>query len=500
VSNPGRLPAIALISLALLQIAVQSASLTKGIDYVVPGLIIDDSYYYLQTAWNTIHLGFPTFDGRHATNGVQLLWFLVVLLAALLAPSRTALVLATAAVCFLLNAACYLTIWKLGELAERPKLSLTMACLWALLSLGTGIYSSGMENSLHAFLLWLVAWQATALLVQVDMGQRPQLLGLTIALTLSTWTRIDTGLLSAVLYSYCLFRAFRSRSLRPAVPRDLAYVTTSTLVALSGLAVQLFAFRAMGGSWLPISLLVKSSWAEWDFDTVKTWVRLATCAILPAAGLALVERYQDKSTGHVALHAVWLCWLVGILLQLVPLAALKAHRFYFWYLSPLFVFSILAVSLIVSSMDNLVTRPGPAKVLRMTGATGWVLIVVVSFAGFVARLDYRNPLYETRYQASLWMQEHLPPDAICASWNAGQIGFFSERSVINLHGLVNNPDFNEEVLQGEVPLMDYLQDNDVEYIIDYDLDERGFGGLPLVKEFPIETGADKSIQISRLSR
>ena len=46
----------------------------------------DDTYYYLQTAWNARHLGFVTFDGINATNGVQFLWFSI--LYGLIVPRR----------------------------------------------------------------------------------------------------------------------------------------------------------------------------------------------------------------------------------------------------------------------------------------------------------------------------------------------------------------------------------------------------------------------------
>ena len=37
----------------------------------------DDAFYYLQSSYNLTRLGFPTFDGVHATNGFHPLNFLL---------------------------------------------------------------------------------------------------------------------------------------------------------------------------------------------------------------------------------------------------------------------------------------------------------------------------------------------------------------------------------------------------------------------------------------
>ncbi len=55
-----------------------------------PFLTNDDTYYYLQTAWNARHLGFVTFDGINPTNGVQFLWFSILYGLTFLADDKSA--------------------------------------------------------------------------------------------------------------------------------------------------------------------------------------------------------------------------------------------------------------------------------------------------------------------------------------------------------------------------------------------------------------------------
>ena len=134
-SIPFRQAAFIIAILAAVQFLIQVSLLMKGIEYVAVSLIVDDTYYYLQTAWNAKWLGFVTFDGLHATNGVQLLWFVIIFLLALLAKTKAALLFTTLAVSFLFNGLCYLIILKIGAALKQPVLALFMASFWALQSL-----------------------------------------------------------------------------------------------------------------------------------------------------------------------------------------------------------------------------------------------------------------------------------------------------------------------------------------------------------------------------
>jgi hypothetical protein len=90
-----RQAAFVVLFLGVVQFILQVSLLAKGVEYIAASLTIDDTYYYLQTAWNTKQLGFVTFDGLHSTNGVQMLWFVIILLLATLAKSKAILLFTT---------------------------------------------------------------------------------------------------------------------------------------------------------------------------------------------------------------------------------------------------------------------------------------------------------------------------------------------------------------------------------------------------------------------
>ncbi len=64
-------------------------------------------------------------------------------------------------------------------------------------------------------------------------------------------------------------------------------------------------------------------------------------------------------------------------------------------------------------------------------------VVVVSIVGIWWLTEPPNNLATTRYEVAKWIDANLEEDAIVGSFNSGQLGFFSNRSVVNLDGLIN---------------------------------------------------------------
>jgi hypothetical protein len=74
--------------------------------------------------------------------------------------------------------------------------------------------------------------------------------------------------------------------------------------------------------------------------------------------------------------------------------------------------------------------------------------------------------------AAIFLKNNTPVNKVYGSWNAGIIGFFSDRSVINLDGLVND---NAIPYIKNNNLWDYIISNNIDFIVDY---EEMFTNLP----------------------
>jgi len=506
--------------LAAVQFIIQVSLLTKGVGYAAVSLLVDDTYYYLQSAWNAKMLGFVTFDGLHATNGVQLLWFVIIFLLAMLAKTKAILLFTTLAVSFLLNGLCYLFILKIGAVLKQPILALFMASFWALQSLPFRIYSMGMENSLHALVFWCVAWQSVEFLIRAQNKDKPNFLGLTVVLILNAWTRLDSALLSAILFTFCVgMLAYPYRhNWKLLFQTHGKAIAGSSFLAGFGLIAQLAAFRFMGDSFLPVSALIKTSAGGRgsDLEPVNKLIdvfQLGMPAILQGrfppvvlvllgiSGILLVILARLVIRVHTdeirAFLNLWSCFLVGEIIYYlyVSLSGVKYMPYFIWYRSPSFIFWIITGSLIA-----LFTFVHARLINNSINIHKWVpvgfsfVIFAVALYMFVRSVNFTSELYAARYDAALWIAENSPADTVFASWNAGQLGFFSNRTVINLDGLINNMDYYERVLQGPLPLVDYLFENNVDYIVDYNIYD-SIPDFPVVRTFPIDDGSGRSIQI-----
>ncbi|HSJ89659.1 MAG TPA: hypothetical protein VK909_20770, partial [Anaerolineales bacterium] len=451
-------------------------------------------------------------------------WFVIVFLLAILAKSKTVLLFATLAVSFLLNGLSYLIILKIGIVLKQPILALFMASLWALQSLPFRIYSMGMENSLHALVFWCVIWQSTVFLIRVHKRDKPNFWSLTFVLILNAWTRLDSALLSAILYSFCigtLVYAYRN-NLWSFWQKYTGTIVGTSLLAGSWLIIQLFAFRLMGDSFLPVSALIKTSSAGRGSD-VESINKLAEVFILgmPSIlqgrfstlilvlvgvfGILLVilarVAIRDHSDETRALLNLWFCLLVGEIIYhvYVALSGIAYEPYFIWYRSPSFIFWIITGSLI-ALFAFIHTRlvKHSIHIVKWAPVAISVVIFAVAIYMFARSINFSSKLYAARYNAALWIAENSAPDTVFAAWNAGQLGFFSNRTFINLDGLINNVDYYERVLQGTTPLKDYLTENNVDFIVDY----ATYGSIPefpVVHTFPLNDGSGRSIHIWRVT-
>jgi hypothetical protein len=107
---------------------------------------------------------------------------------------------------------------------------------------------------------------------------------------------------------------------------------------------------------------------------------------------------------------------------------------------------------------------GTARLLLYCG-----LLVILAFAySDDARDTWQRGLHpgaQVRLEAAAYLRSNTDPADRVAAFNAGVVGYFSERVVINLDGVVN-PDAYEALREHR--LLDYLRAMDVTYVADRD--------------------------------
>ncbi len=455
-------------ALALLLLVWGWVTISKGAEYLTTRHTVDDVFYYLNTAWNHVRLGYPTFDGIHPTNGFHPLWYLITLGQAQVAPSREWLLQASIYFSILLGVFSLGFIYSIAKRLKNDVFGLVAGAIWAAYVMATTMVTIGMENALTAFAFWwclaaLVGWWKASKRGMIDALK----LGLPVLILL--WSRIDTlpfaiGLLLAAVLVLPGEERVKSRSI----------LTAAFVFVVIGFIPYFLVLHSWGGTYLPISGLIKSS--DGPPNSVSDLLlrlivlvksigftftpgRVVTLALF-AAGLAGFLRMRRTPEGSILFRSVCLPLLLGVVLH--SLYVLMVHKTSpKWYFAPTNISVFFIISLCVAFGFKAETY----RKLVLAGCGVLTLFAVVM--GYKRLNQPFNGFGNYRYQVALWVKENLPKGATIASWNAGQIGYFSDHPTVNLDGFINSREYKEEVLSGKKPLSTYLKENNIAYVVDY---------------------------------
>jgi hypothetical protein len=481
----------------------------------------DDAFYYFQVALNHVRHGFWTFDGLHATNGVQPLWAGILTVAAhvlswlgLSDPELAArvFVAVTAVIYF---AAC-LTLYSL--LADRVSVATGLAAAGASL-FPLGVVTGrmwGMETALYLLMLLItMAYFHRRFLVRPSHGSAT-LLGL--LLGLCALGRLNAGFFIACLLLYYVLRPAHgplSERLRFGVVAGVAAcavvipyfwwnaATTGHLLPISGAvkAVRSAQARADYGvqslrnvlsmlyygwtpglQWLATSRLADGLWILGGRTVVDGAVKLPVILTIlgglaigpmllgrPREWLGFVgERFRRLSPFIYFPAYAMVDACVSILAY--PSEQYAALR---WWLVPFeVVLTVLAATLVVSALSYFGSRWLPER-RRLQVMTAVVMVLVVAHAarfvrfywdGKVQHPDWNLSWNDESYRAAGWVNQHLPADAIVGAWNAGVFGYFARRPVVNLDGLINNFELLPYLRERRVA--DYIRRERISYLSD----------------------------------
>jgi hypothetical protein len=118
-----------------------------------------------------------------------------------------------------------------------------------------------------------------------------------------------------------------------------------------------------------------------------------------------------------------------------------------WYFAP----AVLAgMVLLVVAVADVTAAAGSG---RSALAVGGLVFVLPLAAGCVVQVrDFTDATVRSIQladrDAGVWIDAHLPADAVLASWDAGVVGYFSHRRVVNVDGVVNSHAWHDAVVAG----------------------------------------------------
>jgi hypothetical protein len=146
---------------------------------------------------------------------------------------------------------------------------------------------------------------------------------------------------------------------------------------------------------------------------------------------------------------------------------------YLWYYAPVGLYLLVALLHVGADLLEGAAVEAPAtRELRAALAPVAVILALpliggVAVTGRTMADPHLYSLQENDRAAAEWIAENLPEDAVLASWDAGVIGYFADRRVVNLDGVVNSFEWRDAMAQGTEATAEFLHDRGVGYIVNH---------------------------------
>jgi len=467
---------------------------------VLVNFALDDGFYYFKIAANIADGKGSTFDGIHLTDGYHPLWaWLLVVVFRLTDDPFLRVRLALTLALILGTIAAYL-LYRLLQ----PRFGTAVA------SLAAGIYGTsraifgdqitGQEFALFALLLCLTAlvYDRLMSLPRRNLWHFAALGGV---IGLTTLSRLDAILLlPATIFALLLHLRSQFRY----------WVATSSVVIIACCLViaPYFAWKIpTTGRLMTVSGRIKTWWGQQSLPKLfgvehlkaslkEMGITDAVEATLPVRTLVepFLRRFPSGQREPLTLlvaYAIWLVALFGLqsslsmspygLQLLFVYGGLHYLAYGFWllgnyqgYQTPEFLLVTILTAIGLRAIYERLSQFARWDIVVKVAPVA--VIVLVLYSGFLCVRyihHYASPTAEhnthsDRYRMARWMSSHLPSDAKVGSWNAGILGYFSDRCVINLDGLVNSHEYFERYLKtGRTA--DYIREKGIEFLADYDL-------------------------------
>jgi hypothetical protein len=179
--------------------------------------------------------------------------------------------------------------------------------------------------------------------------------------------------------------------------------------------------------------------------------------LFPAAGFTIFHSVRTKNP-LPAQPFIWSIALIGLYAAALP--AIFDQGRYLMPLIPLIV--IMGVNGLNQIVQTFLQR-------AITRSTVWVLLFGMVFLLWIngaSDFSFRTRLFnDVHFRAAQWINDHAPENAVIATHDVGIIGYFTERPIIDLAGLVT-PEI-VPLMKQPYEMSEYLEVNQVRYVIVY---------------------------------
>lgn len=369
-------------------------------------ITFDDAFYYFQIGKKLAQGHGSTFNGIDQTNGYHPLWQLLCAVPYLIGLTGLAAVRAVLVFQLVLYAA---TLWVVagivGARVTRASLRIVVP-LFVLVAANPYViktFVNGLESGITALAYVLLIAAVTA------KGDRWIPLLLVFAFV---------GRTDALFVVGCLFLVTRAwKRFVPVAAIVVAYLAFNQIVF---------------GNPLQVSGVVKRQPLTAGRALAVVAVALFALGIGTATRRVSSERFT-RTTSFLNGTS----WFAAACVLLVGYYRVLSVETYLWYYAPLALYLFLVLLHLGADFGEEAVAEGES-VLALQAILVVPMLVAFGFGVRQIADPQLRSLQEGDRAAALWVRENTSPDTVIASWDAGIIGYFSGRPVVNLDGVVNS--------------------------------------------------------------
>lgn len=430
--------------------------------YVVGVMALDDCGYYLQVARNFSH-GSLSFDGINPTNGFHPLWFIFIApIYMLVSHIDTAFQLVMLMSTVLAGASVFVLVRLCGKMGFG--IAATAAALVMLLgAVFQKLY--GMESWLLILLTIMLIERSVVFRVfekRAVRGRQLALLGFLAGLVFLA--RLDSvfyvmSFLAAVSVAIVVCSMATERSWKRRVGA-IAVRGLWLLVPPAVLAACYFAWNyAIFGHLGPVSGSLKTTFPSISQSPPAIPLSrygVPVLLILSGALISLIRRGAERAAGIICLASG-----LGLMLLVFYIKLYFSGGVYVWYFAQQYVGAALGAALLVEAFVRLIDRHRARTFLNIAAC---VLLAILVSHRIVVRYGKSRPGgEEPAYDAAIWARQNIPEGAVCAMNWAGIFGYFADRQVVNLDGVINGYEYVDALEKGR--FSQFLDKCKVQYLV-----------------------------------
>lgn len=405
---------------------------------------LDDPWIHLTFARNLAEFGsFSYFKNEVVTAGSTSPLYTFILAAGFFITKNEMMLSFVLGIIFFVLAVLFFYKVSVNEFPKENWLALAALLLLATDRWLNLISASGMETSMYIFILIACYY----------FYRKRNAIGTGVMLGLALWGRPDAlAFIGILAIDYIMLLYFKQKS--PDKNTDIEPFTKNELIRLASIAgliiVLYFAMNLkLAGSIWPNTLDAKLAYYSPEFRSRAAFFKAEVWEYFTEANysiyiipfftgllVALADSFRRKYNKFL-----FPCLFVAGLIFLYWYKLPYAHRFG-RYLMPVIPFYVLVflygtrrIFQYVSVFINDVKIPNTASVILIAATIGWSAYAYYDIKGLYQ--DNCAHIYARQVATAKWLHDNTPDGSVIATHDVGAIGYYSERKVVDVAGLIN---------------------------------------------------------------